>query len=356
MPLQVPSGVGAPILRLPVLLRDGIEHAPHELALGRLRRPGALRRRDRILSDPGRPELSRQADHLAADGRVVALGARQQLGVREVAPERVAQLPLEEIGAEPPLPARSRLDLLLEKRTEPLDRSLDDRPGVTESLRQPELVIRLPLRLGDRLLEQLADAGELSQRGLRVEQRDRPVRGGAEVLARRLEDLLHVQDARQERSTPLRERRELAGEEREQPVPGEAHIARRIPGALAEVLVVEDRGLQRVSQDPLVDPLVARQLRVVERVHAPEQLPERTQPPFAAGGCEIRPPVVMRVEADIRRPDRERREQHVERVVEESLVRGLRLGPRVARGRREQGFGFVGHSVTSGERRRVPAS
>ncbi len=111
-------------LRPLVTPRDRVEHSPDGLAVGGLGASGGCCAGHRPVGYPCRPELTRQADHLATNGAVFMVGPLEDLLAGQVALEGVAQLGREEPRPQPPLAHRGRQDSLGQVAAKLLERGL----------------------------------------------------------------------------------------------------------------------------------------------------------------------------------------------------------------------------------------
>ena len=158
-------------------------------------------------------------------------------------------------------------------------------------------------RLGGRhrIRDQHLHAGQLTQRGLGLEPPDRPVRAADQRRPGGLEHGRQPLQPAGRRGQAVGQRRELAGEQREQPFPREVDPVERVPGVLAQDRLREPGGLQLADEQVPIDGVLGRQVG-----HGGE----RRQPALGhrlplgpPGRRQVRPARVMRVLADARRED-----------------------------------------------------
>ena len=177
-------------LRRLVLRGDGVEDALHEgglavrVALGHVG--------ERLARHPVRPGLAGQAQHLPADGVVVGPGAAAQLVGRQVAAQREAQLAGEEVGAQAALTLGAGAHLAVEARRGRPSRASCAvcRGGLHGAHQLRGLALARPrTRLREAGLDELADALQLRQRGVQLQQRHRAAGQAGQAGQRLAEEL-----------------------------------------------------------------------------------------------------------------------------------------------------------------------
>ena len=188
-----------------VLGRDRVEHrADERTSLGGSRFSGS----------PGRPEIAREPDHLAANGLVFALGRGEDMFRRQRRrAHRVAHLAGEEIAPKAALAIACREDDLLEMARQVVERRPSRSRGALEPRPKGDdgRVVRVR-SCGQCFVDQVADARQLLDRRLRLEPPDGPPRPGAdERRLRRFRDEGDRLEARGDARQPIGQRCEFLG-------------------------------------------------------------------------------------------------------------------------------------------------
>ena len=293
------------VLRLLVLSGDRVEDRPDGLGLGGRLAPGRCGRRQRPIRFPDRPRLAREADHLGPNRGVLALGALEHLVRRQVDAERVAKLGREEIRPEAALALSRRNDRVAEVVAE----ARQGRPGrfrrSVETRQEGRHlgigacgVVRRGLTRRHRLPYELLDPGQLLERRLRMEPRDRPVAVADDLRPRRVEQRRQPLHAPGRAREPSREGGELPGEQREETAAHEVHPVQRVPAILAELLLAEPGGVELEEENVPVGELVAREHGHVEAAQLGDPAIGERKPTGPAGVGHVRPAIVEPVVAD----------------------------------------------------------
>ena len=196
-----------------MLRGDGVEDGPDDPVVDGGRVAVGWRGGHRLASDPGRPQPAGDPDHLGADGGVFPLGAGEDAGGGQVAPEGVAQLLFEELSPEEPLSVGGRHDDVAEIRFEDRQGGLGGVGGGTKSRHERHHggVVGSRLAGGDRLIGELPDAGDLADRGLGMEPRYRSPARTDELLPGRVEDDRYGLEPGGRRREPRRQRARTRG-------------------------------------------------------------------------------------------------------------------------------------------------
>ena len=279
------------VVRLRMLERDGIQHAADEDALVvRHRLPGA----------PRRPEIARQAHHLRTDRAVLAFRAGHDPFRRErLRAHRVTHLGREQVPPKPALALAGRKDHVAEM-------GLEAGHGRARGLSSGN---QARLDRGHRwvggcssprgrqgLVDQRADPRKLLQRRLRLEPPDRTPGITHEPRTRGVEDGGKAREAPRSRGEAIRQGRELAGIQREQPVADQVDPVQRVPCVFTQLRIGEPAGLELADQEVAIDDLVRGQVG---------HRPEFGKPAIREGGLfgaagfrQVGPAVVVVVLAD----------------------------------------------------------
>ena len=125
-----------------------------------------------------------------------------------------------------------------------------------------------------------------------------------ESLTRGGQDGRHALETSRDRSQPFGERREVAGDERENAVAEEVHPGKRVPAILPEDRLAEPMSLEFREQEVAVHLFVERQLCVVERSQLLGPAVVEGEPDLPAVFGQVRPAGVMVVHAGRRRRQR----------------------------------------------------
>ena len=211
--------------------------------------------RHRLVANPGRPQLARQARHLGADLVVRGCGPPLELVGRDRRLQRVVELALVQLATETEVPVRAGQEVVAQPIDELLDlagrlcrRRLDTGPqhGVVELGRHR-----------GRSSAQVRDAGHRGDRLLDVERGDLAATAGAQVRPRRVEDVADpLHPAGRARESSL-QRGELAAEEAEEAAAEDVGVADRRPRQLVELLLLEAQLVDDAEQDAPIDLLLA---------------------------------------------------------------------------------------------------
>ncbi len=203
---------------------------------------------------------------------------------------------------------------------------------------------RAAVALGQALVDQLGDAAQLGQGGVGMNARNGPAGQAVQIVDCGVEQLGQTGNAAGEGHSPVLPRRELAGEQPEQAAADEMHVSQRIPRLLTQLRLVELERLDCLEHDAAIDQLGGTQLGLRQRLETRPMMAQRGQPGSSAGLGQVRPTVVVSVEANLRRPRRLCREQVVEQPMQREVEDRARLGPGVLGQRSEPATGDLCHS------------
>ena len=296
-------------------------------------RLGIILGRGRVAA-PGRPDLAGDPDHLRPGRIPLAPGAGLDRRRRELGrAEGVDQLLREQLAAQAALAVRRRqhdVGQVPLERVERGSRAVRRRAQPGHDLGDGRVAgCRGPLALGQRVADQVRDAGPLGDRLLGVEAGHRPV-ARAEQRPGGVEHRGDALEAPRDRRQPLGQRRELAGDQREQPVAQHVDPLERAPGVLAELRLGEAVRGELAEQQVAIDPVVDREPGDIEALELARPAIVELEPRGPAGGGHRRPFGVVGV--------------HPRRG------RGQRMEGEVLAEERIDAGGEVGHGLDSGSR------
>ena len=163
------------------------------------------------------------------------------------------------------------------------------------------------LALREGVVDQLGDARPLRDCLLRVETGDGPVTRadrGTRPVEHRRQPFEPARDRRQ----PRVQRRELPGDQGEEPIAEHVDPLERAPGLLPLNRLAEPVGRHLADQQVAVDPLVRLEVGVGERGELGRPSVVESQPPFGTGLRHVRPFGVVGMHPGRRRGQRMKRE------------------------------------------------
>ncbi len=182
---------------------------------------------------------------------------------------------------------------------------------------------RRPIGLGQGVVDELGDPGKLFERLLGLEPADRPAiartfEGDHGAVEDRPDPLEPPRDRRQ----PLGKRREIPGDEREDPVAQQVHPLQRVPGLVPKLGLGEPLGFELHDQQVAVDRVAGREIGGPEPFERREPPVDEVEPRHPTGLGHVRPSIVVAVVADRRGGRRMERDELVEERREAALEVG----------------------------------
>ena len=146
------------------------------------------------------------------------------------------------------------------------------------------------------LADQRIDARQLLERHLRLEPPHRTAGIADEPRPPSVEHGRETLQAARSRREPIRQGSELAGTEREQPIPDEVDPVERVPGVFSQLADGEPLGLELADQQVAIDDLVRGQIGHAAEFGEPAI---REFGPFGAAGFgQVGPAIVVLVVPD----------------------------------------------------------
>ncbi len=278
--------------------------------------PSVVGRRQRLVGPPGRPKVAGQSDHLGTDRGVVAIGRLEDVfgGQRRIG-EGMTELLGEQVGPEESIAGRVGDDVVSQVGLQASDCSLGGfRCGAEAGQDGTDSDVSGGggLGLAEGVVCQLGDAGQLLERRLGVEARDRSIGRPDERLDGAIDDVRQALEPLADRSEARCERREVPSDEREQAVAEQVRPRDRVPGILAKAGLGESMSVELEQEEVSIEALVAREVGVRHRPELAGPAVVERDPPLPTGLGHIRPAAVELVRPGVRRPDRVEREVLVE--------------------------------------------